>query len=219
MHLLMKQRTKPRCMNLRDPSESSSSDDNDNDPRRRISAKDKQSVHGRTLRINTSGKASKKLFKMDPPAKYSGEKDKDRTFYAVHQFLSQLSRYLRLATNIDMEDDIVEYVFGFLDGFAYRWFETLDKGDEPFHWKDFEAAFRTKFIPGEHVQFSLKRYLAIKQNGHSVPEFIVEIESLENKLGNAIPDVLKDTSFRENIDGWLIKKLMIFHDLPYEEYK
>src|SRR5437773_8866974 len=33
-----------------DPSESSSSDDDDDDPRRRISAKDKQSVRGRTPR-------------------------------------------------------------------------------------------------------------------------------------------------------------------------
>src|SRR5438046_10714015 len=79
--------------------------------------------------------------------------------------------------------------------------------------------FHTKFIPCEHIQVSMKKYLAIKQNGHSVSKFIVERESLENTLGDAIPDVLKDTSFRENIDGWLIKKLVTFHDLPYEEYK
>jgi len=50
--------------------------------------------------------------------KYSGDKDKDRTYNAVHQFLSQLSRYLRLATNVDMSKDVVEYLLGFLDGFA-----------------------------------------------------------------------------------------------------
>src|SRR5436190_11399458 len=99
---------------------------------------------------------------MDPPAKYSGEKDKDRTYDAVHQFLSQLSRYLRLATNVDMEDNIVEYVLGFLEGFAFHWFDALDKGETPFHWKEFETAFRTKFIPCEHIQLSMKRYLAIK---------------------------------------------------------
>ena len=115
-----------------------------------------------------------------------------------------------------MNKDIVKYVLGFLDGFAYHWFEALDKGNTPFCWKDFEAAFHTKFIP---VQLSLKRYLAIKQNGHSVAEFLVEWESLENSLSDAIPDVLKDTSFHENIDGWLIKKLVTFHDLLYEEYK
>src|SRR5216117_2500978 len=199
-----------------DSSSSSSSDDDD--PRLRTSRKDKRAVRGRTPRIDTR-KTTKKLFKMDPPAKYSGEKDKDRTYNAVHQFLSQLSRYLRLATNVDMDDDIVEYVLGFLDGFAYRWFEALDKGDTPFRWKEFEATFHSKFIPHEHIQLSMKKYLAIKQNGRSVSEFIVERESLENTLGNAIPDVLKDTSFRENIDVWLIKKLVTFHDLPYEEYK
>jgi hypothetical protein len=78
---------------------------------------------------------------MDSPAKYSGEKDKDRTYDVVHQFLSQLSRYLRLATNVDMDKDIVEYVLGFLDGFAYRWFEAMDKGDTHFRWKEFETAF------------------------------------------------------------------------------
>ena len=95
----------------------------------------------------------------------------------------------------------MEYVLGFLDGFAYRWFEALDKGDTPFRWKEFEATFRSKFIPREHIQLSMKKYLAIKQNGRSVSEFIVERDSLENTLGDAIPDVLKDTSFRENIDG------------------
>ena len=212
--------TDVESVNETEPSDSSSSSSSsdDDDPRLRTSKKDKRTVRGRTPRIDTR-KTTKKLFKMDPPAKYSGEKDKDRTYNAVHQFLSQLSRYLRLATNVDMDDDIVEYVLGFLDGFAYRWFEALDKGEIPFRWKEFEAAFRTKFIPREHVQLSMKRYLAIKQNGRSVSEFIVERESLENTLGDAISKVTKETSFRENLDGWLIKKLVTFHDLPYEEYK
>ena len=75
------------------------------------------------------GKTSKKLFKLDPPVKYMGEKAAERTYEAVHQFLSQLSRCLRLATHVDMGKDIAEYVLGFLDGFAYRWFEALEKGD------------------------------------------------------------------------------------------
>ena len=109
-----------------DPSSSSSSDDDD-DPRLRTSKKDKRTVRGRTPSINVNGKTFKELFKMDPPPKYSGEKDNDRTYDTVHQFLSQLSRYLRLAMNIDMDDDIVDYVLGFLDGFAYRWFEASDE--------------------------------------------------------------------------------------------
>jgi hypothetical protein len=116
-----------------DPPDSSSSEsDDDDDPRRRASKKDRRAVKGRTPRIDVKGKTSKKLFKMDPPEKYSGEKDKDRTYAAVHQFLGQLSRYLRLATNIDMDADIVKYVLGFLSGFAYDWFEAMDKGDTPF---------------------------------------------------------------------------------------
>jgi len=35
--------------------------------------------------------SKKKLFKMNPPAKYSSEKDADSTYAAVHKFLSQLS--------------------------------------------------------------------------------------------------------------------------------
>src|SRR5215510_9436233 len=87
---------------------------------------------------------------------------------------------------------------------AYRWFEALDKGDKPFRWEEFEAIFRRKFIPREHIQLSMKKYLAIKQNRRSVSEFIVERESLENTLGNAISKVTKETSFRENLDTSLI---------------
>src|SRR5438046_6923325 len=87
------------------------SDDDDDDPRRRTSKKDKQTVRGRTPRVDTS-KTSKKLFKMDPPAKYSGERDKDHTYNMVHQFLSQLSRYFRLATYIDMNENVTACIYG-----------------------------------------------------------------------------------------------------------
>ena len=69
-----------------DPSESSSSNDDDNNPQHWIRAKDKQCMRRCTLCINMSRKVSKKVFKMDPPVKYSGKKDKDRTYNAVHQF-------------------------------------------------------------------------------------------------------------------------------------
>ena len=102
-------------------SDSDDSDDSDKDPRRRISPQDQQRVRGRTPRIDISesDKSSKKLFKMDPPKKYVGEKDSERTYQAVYIFLSQLSRYLRLAINVDINRDITEYVLGFLDGFTY----------------------------------------------------------------------------------------------------
>ena len=204
------------------PSSSSSSEsdsDDGDDPRRHTSKKDKQTVRGRTPRIDIKGRTTKKLFKMDPPEKYSGEKTDERTYEAVHQFLSQLSRYFRLATHIDMDADITEYVLGFLKGFAYRWFEALDKGNQAFRWQEFESAFRTKFIPREHVQMALTKYLAIKQNGRSVSEFMVERESLENTLGDVISSKLKETSFRKNLDLWLREKLVTFRDLSYEQYK
>src|SRR5204862_7692860 len=155
-----------------DPDDSFS-DDGD-DPRKRTSRKDKESVHSRTPRVETGKHSSKKLFKMDPPAKYTGDKDSDRTYAVVHKFLSQLSPYFRLATNIDMDKDISEYILGFLDGFAFEWFDNLDKGDTPFLWKDFESAFRGKFIPKEHIQMAINKYMAIKQGERPVSEYIVE---------------------------------------------
>jgi hypothetical protein len=74
----------------------------------------------------------KKLYQSDPPTKYSGERDKDRTYEAVQLFLNQLSRYFQISIDIDMEGDIAEYAATFFDGFAYTWFDNLDKGDEPF---------------------------------------------------------------------------------------
>ena len=46
-----------------------------------------------TLRIESSRKSSKKLFKMDPPAEYIVEKEWEMSYDAIMLFLSQLSRY------------------------------------------------------------------------------------------------------------------------------
>jgi len=63
-----------------------------------------------------------------------------------------------------MNKDISEYILGFLDGFAFEWFDTLDKGNQPFRWQEFEAAFRGKFIPREHIQTAMDKYLVVYFN-------------------------------------------------------
>jgi hypothetical protein len=133
-------------------------------------------------------------------------------------FLSQLSRYLRLATNVNIDRDITEYVLGFLDGFAYCWFETLDKGRDDFRWDEFEAAFRENFIPREYIQQAMDKYLAIKQTG-TIGEYIVERENLENTLGKLIPQPLKESSFRKGLDNDMRRKMQLFRELPFHDYK
>ena len=210
--------TKPKGTPEPDDSDSSSTDD-ESDPRKRTSRRDKKSIRGRTPRIEASGTLSKKLFKMDPPEKYKGEADSDRTYAAVHKFLSQLSRYLRLSTNVDMDDDISEYVLGFLDGFAFEWFELLDKGRETFKWNDFETAFRQKFIPKGHRQAAINKYITIKQGDRPVSEYIVEREKLEATLGTAISEEIKESSFRKGLNKHMKDNMVAFHGQRYEEYK
>lgn len=167
------------------------------------------------------GRRHRKLFKMHPPAKYTGRTDAERTYEAVQQFLTEVSRYLRLATHVDMEDDISEYVAAFLDGFAYNWFETLDKGkrSEKFLWEHFESAVRKKFISRNYIQQAITRYHAIKQNGRSVAEYIVEREGLESTLGKALTKAVKESSFKEGLNRWIRDVLVVFSDLPFEQYK
>src|SRR5437762_3140016 len=196
-----------------DTSSSSSSDDDDLSPR------GKEKIHGRTPRIESSGKSSKKLFKMEPPAKYTGEKDSEMSYDAVMLFLSQLSRYFRLATHINLKKDVTEYVLGFLDGFAYKWLESLDKGDKSFTWRKFERKFREKFIPPEHFQIAIDKYLAIKQGKRPVKEYMVEKEMLENTLGRRIHSDLMESSFRRGLHEEMRKAMVLFRDLPFKEYK
>ena len=54
-----------------------------------MSERDKEHIRSRSVR--NKEKQSINPFKMDPPAKYSGEKDNDRTYEVVHMFLAQLS--------------------------------------------------------------------------------------------------------------------------------
>src|SRR5436305_10904145 len=114
--------TSPKDKIPSEPSDSSSdSSSEEDDPRNRTSKKDKRAIRGTTPRIKEHSGKPAKLFKMEPPKKYSGDKDNERTYDAVQLFLSQLSRYFRLATNVDMRKDISEYTPSFIDGFAYRW--------------------------------------------------------------------------------------------------
>src|SRR5205814_8029838 len=196
-----------------DTSSSSSSDDDDLSPR------GKEQIRGRTPRIESSEKSSKKLFKMEPPAKYTGEKDSEMSYDAVMLFLSQLSRYFRLATHVNLKKDITEYVLGFLDGFAYKWLESLDKGDKSFTWRKFERKFREKFIPPEHFQIAIDKYLAIKQGKRPVKEYMVEKEMLENTLGRRIHSDLMEISFRRGLHEEMRKAMVLFRDLPFKEYK
>jgi Retrotransposon gag protein len=88
-----------------------------------------------------------------------------------------------LATHVDMEDVISEYAATFQDGFADNWFENLVKGRQKFQWEHLESAVTTKFIPRNYIQ----RLNAIKQNGRSVAEYIVERERLESAWVRRLP--------------------------------
>jgi hypothetical protein len=113
-------------------------------------------------------------------------------------FLSRLSCYLGLAINMDVDKDITEYVLGFLNRFAYHWFETLHIGKDDFHWIEFEVVFHDKFIPHEYIRQAMGKYLAIKQTS-AVGKYIVERENLENTLGKLIPQPLKESSFHKGL--------------------
>ena len=203
-----------------DPSDPEDSSDDDEDDRNRTSRGDKAKIRGRTPRIEVGTTSKKKVFKTEPPKKYTGEKDKERTYDAVQLYLSQLSRYLRISTEIDMKADISEYVAAFLDGFAYKWFNNLKKPDKaPYLWEDFEAAMRKKFIPLAHIEQAITKYLAIEQtDGKSVSEYIVEREDMETTLGDAITDRIIKSSFRKGLHRWLREKMSPFSDLSHEEY-
>lgn len=79
--------------------------------------------------------------------------------------------------------------------------------------------FRKKFIPREHIQQAIDRYLAIKQDDRSVAEYIVEEEDMENTLGEWIGQPLKETSFRKGLHEWIKDRLIAFRELPLEKYK
>src|SRR5213083_295025 len=121
------------------------------------------------------------------------------SYNIVILFLSQLSCYFHMATHINLKRDITEYALGFLDGFAYKWLESLDKRDKSFTWRRFERKFHEKFIPPKHFQIAIDKYLAIKQGKRPVKEYMVEKEMLENTLGNRIHFDLRESSFRRGL--------------------
>lgn len=79
--------------------------------------------------------------------------------------------------------------------------------------------FRKRFIPREHIERDVHRYVKIRQDRHPVIEYIVEKEEMENSLGDNMPPSLKVTSFRGGLDYWLHEKVDVFRDMPFELYK
>ncbi|HMD12983.1 MAG TPA: hypothetical protein VKI62_00015, partial [Bacteroidota bacterium] len=73
--------TKPKDTPPDDSGDSSeSSSDDGDDPRKRTSRKDKETVRGRTPRVETGRRSNKQLFKMDSSVKYTDNMDSDRTY-------------------------------------------------------------------------------------------------------------------------------------------
>ena len=45
-------------------------------------------------------------------------------------------------------------------------------------WKDFESAFRKRFIPREHIERAIYKYTKLRQDRRPVLEHIVEKEEM-----------------------------------------
>jgi hypothetical protein len=63
-----------------------------------------------------------------------------------------------------MESDISEYTLSYLDGFAFKWFEALNKWPELFLRKHFEEKFRCKFILRYSLKFPSPPYTTFNMN-------------------------------------------------------
>jgi Retrotransposon gag protein len=107
----------------------------------------------------------------------------------------------------------------FLGGYTLAWLETLDKRKDLFSWDNFEKVFCAKFIPTEHYQTTMTKYVSLKQGNMTVGEYIVEQESLENTLGDKISQPLKEASFRSGLEEYVRKQMPPFRQLLFDEYK
>ena len=88
---------------------------------------------------------------MAPPEKYFGE---NRTYEVVQLFLSQLSLYFTLSTNIDLNGDIAKYAMAFLDVLRTPGSIIATRGIRIQH-TFAKAAVRKKFISFAYIQHAI----------------------------------------------------------------
>jgi hypothetical protein len=48
---------------------------------------------------------------------------------------------------------------------------------------------------------------------------MMEKESLENTLNGILPEALKESTFREDLDTQIWRRMEVFRDLPLDQYK
>src|SRR5437667_1223563 len=131
--------------------------------------------------------------------------------------MKKLERYLTGGHGLDLKnDDVTDHILDNLDGFAYRWFDTLHR-PFPYLFSRFDRDLRARYVPADYQTQLLDQYESTKQGDRAFDDYHTELCDFEAMLG----DVKKREKMRVLKRGLHddLKKAMLVHEgLDYDEF-
>src|ERR1700685_2529294 len=150
-----------------------------------------------------------------PPTKFKGE---EMSFLKVDVFLNKMERYLRAGHGLDLStEDIGDYIYDSLDGYAYRWFHTIPK-QAPYLYRHFDRDLRQRYVPVNYKDQLADEYEAVKQGDDRLfTDYLTELRDYEDMLADV---TLRDRYrvLKKGLNDDLRRSMIVFEGVPYAEF-
>jgi hypothetical protein len=115
-----------------------------------------------------------------------------------------------------VDKDITEYVLGFLDGFSYRWLKLWTKERMISVGLNLRRHSAKSSFPENISNSQWTSILQLSKPALSVNPLL---RGTKTRWGNLIPQPLKESSFRKGLDSDMRRKMQLFRELPFDDYK
>lgn len=149
------------------------------------------------------------------PSKFKGE---EMSFIKIDVFLRKLERYLKNDHDINLATkDISDYVLNSLDDYVFYCFDRLPKAS-PYLFAQFDQDLRARYVRIDYKDQLHNEYMTIKEDDDRLfNNNWTELKDYEAILRD-ISDRDKYLSMRESMNSILKKTMLIFTDIPYEQF-
>jgi transposase InsO family protein len=150
-----------------------------------------------------------------PPKAFKGE---ERSYIAVDVFLRKLERYLRVGLEMELDlEDISDAALDSLDGYAYRWFQTLPK-KSPYLFNQFELDLKARYVPSDYKNKLMDDYEKVRQGTRSFDDYLTELLDFETMLGENITATNKMRALKRGLHSELAKAMLVHEGMEYDDF-
>src|SRR3982074_99853 len=115
-------------------------------------------------------------------------------------------------------DDVEDAVMDSLNGYTYRWFETINK-PAPYLFRQFKSDLKGRYVPANFKTKLLNQYENTKQEKRTFDDYLTELKDLESMLGeDAVSPTRRMRTLRNGMRPGLRPSMLAYEGSDYDEY-